>query len=86
MMETYARGGFQNGIGHGGEWRQWDGKPSGYEGFLADAYYAQMAVFTGHYGITFGPDGFKLAQWSPLKGKIVPLGLQFMGNTVETIQ
>jgi hypothetical protein len=86
MMETYARGGFQNGIGHGGEWRQWDGKPSGYEGFLADAYYAQIAVFTGHYGITFGPEGFQLAQWSPLKGKTVPLGLQYMGKIVETIQ
>ena len=86
MIETYARGGFQNGIGHGGEWRQWDGKPSGYEGFLADAYYAQMAVFTGHYGITFGPDGFQLAQWSPLKGKTLPLGLQYMGKTVETVQ
>jgi hypothetical protein len=86
MMETYARGGFQNGIGHGGEWRQWDGKASGYEGFLADAYYAQMALFTGHYGITFGPEGFQLAQWSPLKGKTVPLGLQYMGKTVDTIQ
>jgi hypothetical protein len=86
MMETFARGGFQNGAGHGGEWRQWDGKPSGYEGFLADAYYAQMAVFTGHYGITFGPEGFQLAQWSPLKGKTVPLGLQYMGKTIETVQ
>jgi hypothetical protein len=86
MIETYARGGFQNGIGHGGEWRQWDGKPTGYEGFLADAYYAQMAVFTGHYGITFGPEGFQLASWSPLKGKTVPLGLQYMGKTVGTVQ
>jgi hypothetical protein len=86
MMETYARGGFQNGIGHGGEWRRWDGKPSGYEGFLADAYYTQMAVFTGHYGITFGPEGFQLAEWSPLKGKTIPLGLQYMGKTVETVQ
>jgi hypothetical protein len=85
MIETYARGGFQNGIGHGGEWRQWDGKPSGYEGFLADSYYAQMAVFTGHYGITFGPEGFQLASWSPLKGKTIPLSLQYMGKTVETI-
>jgi hypothetical protein len=86
MIDTFARGGFQNGVDHGGECRQWDGKPSGYEGFLADAYYAQMAVFTGHFGITFGPEGFQLAQWSPLKGKAVPLGLQYMGKTVETIQ
>jgi hypothetical protein len=86
MIETFARGGFQNGVGHGGEWRQWDGKPSGYEGFLADGYYAQMAIFTGHYGITFGPEGFQLAQWSPLKGRTVPLGLQYMGKTVETVE
>jgi hypothetical protein len=86
MVDTFARGGFQNGVGHGGEWRQWDGKPSGYEGFLADAYYAQMAIFTGHYGITFGPEGFQLAQWSPLKGKTIPLRLQYMGKTVETVQ
>jgi hypothetical protein len=86
MMETYARGGFQNGIGHGGEWRDWNGKPSGYEGFLADAYYAQIAIFTGHYGISFGPEGFQLAQWSPLKGKTMPLGLQYMGKTVETVE
>src|ERR1035437_4209689 len=51
MMQTFAQGGFQNGVGKAGEWRHWDGRPSGYEGFLADAYYAQMAVFTGHYGI-----------------------------------
>jgi F5/8 type C domain len=85
MVETFARGGFQNGVGHGGEWRQWNGKTSGYEGFLADAYYAQMAVFTGHYGITFGPEGFQLTNWSPLKGKSVQLGLQYMGKIVETV-
>lgn len=85
MVRTFAEGGFQNGVGHGGEWRHWDGRPSGYEGFLADGYYAQMAVFTGHYGITFGPEGYRLAPWSPLHGRKVPLGLQFMGKTVKTL-
>jgi len=86
MMKTFAQGGFQNGVGHGGEWRHWDGRPSGYEGFLADAYYAQMAVFTGHYGIGFYPEGFRLEKWSPLKGGRVPLGLTHMGKPVEFIE
>jgi hypothetical protein len=85
MVETFARGGFQNGVGHGGEWRRWDGTPSGYEGFLADAYYAQLAVFTGHYGIGFGPDGFHLQTWSPLKTNSVPLGLKYMGARVDKL-
>jgi len=86
MMKTYADGGFQNGVGAGGEWRRWDGRPSGYEGYLADAYYTQLALFTGHYGIGFGPDGFRLEKWSPLKGKPVPLGLRYMGRMVDEIR
>jgi hypothetical protein len=86
MMQTFAQGGFQNGVGQKGEWRRWNGQPSGYEGFLADAYYAQMAVFTGHYGIGFGPAGFHLESWSPLKGQRVPLGLKFMGKAVKTVE
>ena len=86
MMRTFAQGGFQNGVGHGGEWRHWDGRPSGYEGFLADAYYAQMAVWTGHYGIGFHPGGFRLEAWSPLKGKSAPLGLKYMGKKVSTLE
>jgi hypothetical protein len=53
---------------------------------LADAYYSQMAVFTGHYGIAFGPSGFRLEPWSPLKGKKVPLGLKYMGKVVKELQ
>jgi hypothetical protein len=86
MLESYAQGRFQNGIGHGGEWMRWDGRPSGFEGFLADSYYAQMALFTGHYGIGFGSKGFYLESWSPLKGKSVPLGLKHLGQIVETVQ
>jgi hypothetical protein len=86
MMRTYAKGGFQNGVGKGGEWRRWDGSPSGYEGFLADAYFSQLALFTGYYGIGFGPQGFYLESWSPLKGRTTPLRLKYMGNIVESIQ
>ncbi len=90
MMQTYAAGGFQNGIEPGweigGEWRHWNGTPSGYEGFLADCYYTQLALMTGYYGIGFGPDGFHLEPWSPLKGRTVRLGLRYMGRIVEEIR
>lgn len=86
MMKTYAAGGFQNGVGHGGEWRHWDGRPSGYEGYLPDAYYSMLALFTGYYGIGLTPDGFRLEPWSPLRGKQTPLGLRYMGRTVREIQ
>jgi hypothetical protein len=94
MMERYAVGGYQNrekpdsasgGYSTGLEFMHWNGTPSGYEGFLADSYFAQMAVFTGYYGIGFGPDGFRLEPWSPLKGKRVKLGLKYMGKIVEEI-
>lgn len=85
MLKTYAVGGFQNGAGHGGEWRFWDGSPSGYEGFLADSYKAQMALYTGYYGIGFGLDGFYLEPFSSLKGQQVKLGLKHMGRIVEAI-
>ena len=94
MMERYAVGGYQNrekpdsasgGYSTGLEFMHWNGTPSGYEGFLADSYFAQMAVFTGYYGIGFGPDGFRLEPWSPLKGKRVKLGLKYMGEIVEEI-
>ncbi len=90
MMKTYAAGGFQNGIEPGweigGEWRHWNGTPSGYEGFLADCYYTQLALVTGYYGIGFGPDGFHLEPWSPHKGKTIRLGLRYMGRIVEEIR
>ena len=86
MMKTYAAGGFQNGVGHGGEWTRWNGAPSGYEGFLADAYYSQLALLTGHYGIALGPEGFRLETWSPLRGKDTRLNLRYMGAEVGTIR
>lgn len=80
MMKTYNRGGFQNGVGRGGEWTRWDGTPSGYEGMLCDAYTTETVLFSGYYGISFTPDGFKLEPWSPLKGKQTDLGLSYMGK------
>ena len=47
MLKTYREGGFQNGIAAGGEWRRWDGTPSGYEGLLADSYYTLSVFITG---------------------------------------
>ena len=86
MMKSYAEGRFQNGVGHGGEWTRWDGSPSGYEGMLTDAYYSQMVLFTGYYGLGFGPSGFHLEPWSPLKGKHTPLRLKYMGKVVKEIE
>jgi hypothetical protein len=41
-------GGFQNGVQNVGfkgiDWTTWDGKPCGYEGYLADVYYFLVAV------------------------------------------
>ena len=85
-LGTYAANGFQNGITHGGEMTRWDGKPSGYEGFLAHCYRDPLAVYTGYWGIGFGTKGFYLEPWSPLKGKRVKLGLMYMGQIVPEIQ
>jgi len=42
MLERQMRGEFQNGVqdagGQGIDWTTWDGKPSGYEGYLADSF------------------------------------------------
>jgi hypothetical protein len=48
MMERQGRGEFQNGVRdmnkRGIEWTTWDGKPSGYEGYLADSFRFLQAV------------------------------------------
>lgn len=53
MMEGYRNGTFQNGIGNGGDWKEWNGTPCGYEGMLVDAYYPLTAWITGklHRGL-----------------------------------
>jgi hypothetical protein len=49
MLERQKRGEFQNGVrdasGEGIDWTTWDGKPSGYEGYLADSFRFLQAVF-----------------------------------------
>jgi hypothetical protein len=51
LMQMLARqqgGGFQSGVQNvadkGIDWSTWDGKPCGYEGYLADVYYFLMAA------------------------------------------
>ena len=50
MLEGYRDGTFQNGIGNGGDWKEWNGTPCGYEGLLTDAYYPLTAWITGALG------------------------------------
>jgi hypothetical protein len=48
MLARQQKGSFQNGVQNafpkGIDWVTWDGKPCGYEGYLADVYYFLMAV------------------------------------------
>ncbi len=48
MLERQAQGGFQNGAVNaypkGIDWTTWDGKPAGYEGYLADSFRFLQAV------------------------------------------
>jgi hypothetical protein len=48
MLQRQAEGKFQNGVrdagGQGGEWTDWKGNPSGYEGYLADNFRFLQAV------------------------------------------
>ena len=48
MLERQREGGFQNGAvnayPHGIDWTTWDGRPAGYEGYLADSFRFLQAV------------------------------------------
>ena len=48
MLQRQAQGGFQNGAVNawpkGIDWTTWDGKPAGYEGYLADSFRFLQAV------------------------------------------
>jgi len=48
MLDRQTKIGFQNGVTNrfydGLEWTTWDGKPTGYEGYLADVYFFFLAV------------------------------------------
>jgi hypothetical protein len=68
MLEAFEKGGFQ-GIdptsGMSYDWKAWDGKGWGYEGFLADNYYALLAVVVREKSlkqtaIPFGPPAKEL--------------------------
>jgi len=89
MVRSFDAMLFNGGVGLGQrhpdrqEWHRWDGRKSGGEGFLTDSYLTLNAIYTGHYGITFGPRGYEVAPWSPLKGKRVPVGLEYMGKVVD---
>jgi hypothetical protein len=52
MLSGYRDGLFQNGVppagvGNGADWKRWDGSPCGYEGYLADTFYALTSFVTG---------------------------------------
>jgi hypothetical protein len=48
MLDRQQAGAFQNGVvnhyPHGMDWVTWEGKPCGYEGYLADVYFFLLAV------------------------------------------
>lgn len=48
MLRRQAEGQFQNGVqdsaGHGIDWTDWEGNPTGYEGYLADSFRFLQAV------------------------------------------
>ena len=87
LIKSYGEGLFNNGVAgkrgaplHG-EWHDWTGQPCGGEGFLPDSYHAFNALYNGYYGITFLPEGYRIAPWSPLKTKNkIPLDLLYMGR------
>jgi hypothetical protein len=62
MLERQRRGEFQNGVRdatfEGIDWTTWDGKPSGYEGYLADSFRFLQAVLMREPALgrsSFGP-------------------------------
>ena len=65
MLERQASIGFHNGIrdkaGEGLDWTTWDGKPCGYEGYLAD-------VFLLLLGVLLREPAFRARYYRPLQG------------------
>lgn len=71
MLERQARGGFQNGVRDEGmkgiDWTTWDGKPCGYEGYLADSFrFLQAALLR--------EPSFRARLYRPLAGAARPPG------------
>ncbi|MCX6877469.1 MAG: hypothetical protein NTW21_27220 [Verrucomicrobia bacterium] len=92
LIKSYGEGLFNGGVAGKrgdpvrGEWHDWSGNKSGGEGFLPDCYHAFNALYNGYFGITFQPEGYRIAPWSPLKGSRTTVGLQYMGKTVEDVE
>jgi hypothetical protein len=84
LCAGYAAGVYQNGQWNGGEWRDWNGRPTAGEGYLADAYHAQIALYTGRLGIELRPEGFHRQPWAA-DARAVPLALRYMGEIVESV-
>jgi hypothetical protein len=65
MLERQQRGEFQNGVrdagGQGIDWTSWDGKPTGYEGYLADSFRFLQAVLLRE-------ESFRAKLYRPLRG------------------
>ena len=89
IIASFDAGLFNGGYGLGRgdtnhqEWHTWDGLRCGGEGFLPDSYHVLNALYHGYYGITFGPEGYRLAAWSLLKGQSLKTGLTFMGSEAK---
>ena len=94
LMSSFEKGTFNAGIQlpHekqrnpvGSAFYQWDGSRGRGEGYLPENWDGVEALFTGHYGIGFGKDGYYLEPWSPLKGQAVRLDLPYMGKNVPYV-
>lgn len=60
MLDEYESGGFSRfgADNRSTDWRQWNGAPWGYEGYLTDDYYALLAVLLRHSQIPW-EDGYR---------------------------
>ena len=65
MLDRQSRGGFQNGVRdatfEGIDWTTWDGKPGGYEGYLADSFRFLQAILLRE-------PSFRARLYRPLRG------------------
>jgi len=71
LLQTFSkgRGGLEHGIsgtGAGGEWRDWNGVPTGMEGYMAESYHFLLSVITGYLQVEITPDDLILNPRSPL--------------------
>jgi hypothetical protein len=78
MLERQKRGEFQNGVrdagGEGIDWTTWDGKPSGYEGYLADSFRFLQAVLLRE-------EPFRAKLYRPLYGEVKAISSSRIDNS-----